>query len=172
MAVNCSVVPLGLTDILGFTGDTAMDCRVAAVTVRVVEPETAPEVALMDVCPTASADASPETLTVAFDGSDELHVTVAVRSWMLLSEKIPVAVNCRIVPFAMLGLCGVTSMDCSVAAVTDKSVEPEIAPRVAEMVVDPASRAEALPVASMVAMEVADESHVTDVVRSWVLLSE
>jgi hypothetical protein len=42
VAVNCCVLPLVID---GFAGVTAMETRVAAVTVRVVLPETAPEVA-------------------------------------------------------------------------------------------------------------------------------
>jgi hypothetical protein len=42
VAVNCCVLPL-TTD--GFTGVTAIDTSVAAVTVSVVLPETVPEVA-------------------------------------------------------------------------------------------------------------------------------
>ena len=42
VAVNCWVLPLAID---GFTGVTAIDASVAAVTVSVVLPETAPEVA-------------------------------------------------------------------------------------------------------------------------------
>ena len=42
VAVNCCVPPLAID---GFAGVTAMDTSVAAVTVSVVLPETAPEVA-------------------------------------------------------------------------------------------------------------------------------
>src|SRR6266849_9955361 len=39
--------------------------------------------------------------------SDELHLTVLVRSWVLPSLNVPVAVNCC-EPSATLGLAGVT----------------------------------------------------------------
>jgi hypothetical protein len=42
VAVNCCVLPLVID---GFTGVTAIDASVAAVTVSVVLPETVPEVA-------------------------------------------------------------------------------------------------------------------------------
>src|SRR6266851_8681541 len=54
VAVNCCVLPLAID---GFAGVTAMETSVAAVTVRVVLPETAPEVAgrVVDPLPTAVA---------------------------------------------------------------------------------------------------------------------
>lgn len=59
---------------------------------------------------------------------DELHVTVVVRSWVELSENIPVAVNCWEVPFAIVGLVGVIWIEASVAAVIVSVVDPEILP--------------------------------------------
>ncbi len=64
---------------------------------------------------------------------------------MLLSEKIPVAVNCSDVPTAIAGLVGVTEMDASVAAVTVRLVKPEILPKVAVMVVTPTADEETFP---------------------------
>jgi len=46
--------------------------------------------------------------------SDELHRTVLVRSWVLPSLNVPVAVNCCCEPSAMLGLAGETCMETSV----------------------------------------------------------
>ena len=60
-----------------------MDCRAAAVTVRVVEPEMAPSVALMFVRPTASAVAFPAAAMVAMEVAEEFQVTVVVRSFLL-----------------------------------------------------------------------------------------
>jgi hypothetical protein len=45
--------------------------------------------------------------------------------------------NCRVVPFAMLGLVGVTAMDTSVAGVTVRMVDPDVLPDVAVIVVFP-----------------------------------
>ena len=80
--MNCFVRPLA-TD--GFAGVTAIDCSVAAVTVRTVEPTTDPEVALIVLLPTASADANPAALIVAVAVVPEAHVTDAVRFCVLLS---------------------------------------------------------------------------------------
>jgi len=48
-----------------------------------------------------------------------------------LSEKVPVAVNCCVVPLAIEGLAGVTAIDTSVADVTVKIVEPMTPPETA-----------------------------------------
>jgi hypothetical protein len=41
-----------------------------------------------------------------------------------LSEKVPVAVNCSVLPFAIEGFAGVTATDTSVAEVTVRVVDP------------------------------------------------
>ena len=63
-------------------------------TVRVVFTEINPEVAVMVVVPAVRAVARPLLLTVATEVSDELQVTCVVISWVVPSEKVPVAVNC------------------------------------------------------------------------------
>ena len=83
MAVNCCVLPAA-TD--GFAGVTAMELRAGAVTAREVLPETAPSVAMMVVLPVATAVAKPEELMVAAALLVEDQVTLAVRSWVELSE--------------------------------------------------------------------------------------
>jgi hypothetical protein len=88
VAWNGTVVP---TTADGVAGVTAMEVSVAAVMVRVVLPDTLPEVAEMVVLPTATADARPEALMVAAVGVPEAHVTDPVMSFELLSEYVPVA---------------------------------------------------------------------------------
>jgi len=82
---------------LGLIGVTAIEDRVALVTVRVVIPETAPSVAVIVVEPTATDVASPlepaALLIVATDPAEELHVTTNVISCVVASEKVPVAIN-------------------------------------------------------------------------------
>lgn len=147
-------------------GVTAMDVTTA--TVSVVEPDTLPNVALMVVEPAATAAASPALLTVAKAGADELHVTNDVKSWVAAFDKVPVAMNCFVVPDAMVGVVGVTAIDARVATVS--VVEPDMLPEVALMVVGPAATAVASPLLLMVAKPAADELQVTDEVRScWVL---
>src|SRR2546428_456471 len=128
---------------LGFVGVTVIVDRVAFVTVSVVFPETSPSVAVIVVVPAATDVAKPceppALLIVATAVLDELQVTWVVRSCVVLSLKVPVAVNCRVVPFAMLGLVGVTVIVDRVAAVTVSVVLPETPPKVAVIVVVPAA---------------------------------
>ena len=80
--MNCWVKPFVID---GFAGVTAIDCSAAAVTVNVVEPLTAPEVALIVLVPAATPVASPALVMVALAGVPEAHVTEEVRFCVLLS---------------------------------------------------------------------------------------
>jgi hypothetical protein len=80
--VNCCVFP-AVT--VGFTGVTAMDTSVAAVTVSVVLPEIAPLVAEIVVPPAFNAEAKPAALIVAVVVLDDAHVTLAVMFCVELS---------------------------------------------------------------------------------------
>lgn len=93
-----------------------------ATTVSVVEPVTLPEVAEIVVEPALSAVARPVVLIVAVAVLLEAQVTLLVRFCVLLSENVPVAVNCCVPPAAIEGFAGVTAIDTSVAApiVSDK----------------------------------------------------
>jgi hypothetical protein len=171
VAVNCAVVPRAM---LGLVGVTWIEDSVAEVTVSVVLPETIPDVAVIVVEPSVAAVARPlETATVAIVGSNELHVTEAVRFWFVPSEKIPVAVNCLVVPRAMLGLVGVTWIEDSVAEVTVSVVVPDFVPTTAVIAVDPGATAVARPLeTATVAIVGSNELHVTEAVRSWLVPSE
>ena len=85
--MNCWSVP---STIEGFAGDTAIETSVAGVTVRVVEPETFPEVAVIVVVPTPTEVAFPfdpaALLIVTIDPAEELQITDVVISLVLLSE--------------------------------------------------------------------------------------
>jgi hypothetical protein len=83
VAVNGTVVP---TVAEGFTGVTAMDFSLAAVTVNVVLPEILPEVAEIVEPPTATAEARPDVLMVAAAGVADAQVTEPVMFFVLLSE--------------------------------------------------------------------------------------
>lgn len=83
VAVNCWCAP---TIMLGLTGVTAMETRVAGVTVSVVEPETPATVAAIVVVPGARVVASPTLLIVAKLVADEFQVAVVVRSFVVLFE--------------------------------------------------------------------------------------
>jgi hypothetical protein len=75
--------------------------------------------------------ANPPAVIVATVVVTELQVAVLVKFCVELSEKVPVAVNCSVAPFAIEGFAGVTAIDTSVAAVTVKVVDPVMAPEAA-----------------------------------------
>jgi hypothetical protein len=168
VAVNCCVFP-ATTD--GFTGVTAMDTSVAAVTVSVVLPTMLPLVAEIVLVPAFSADARPPLVIVPVVDVPEAHVTLPVRFCVELSLYVPVAVNCCVPPAVTVGFAGVTAMDTSVAAVTVSVVLPTIPPLVAEIELVPAFSADARPPLVIVAVAVVPEAHVTLPVRFCVELS-
>src|SRR5271167_5249790 len=138
-----------------------MDCSVAAVTVSKVEPLMDDDVAVIVEVPTPAPLARPAALIVAVEVVPELHVTVPVKFCVEPSLNVPVAVNCWVAPLVIEGFAGVTVMDCSVAAVTVRTVEPLIAPDVALIVEVPTPAPVASPAALIVAVEVVPELHVT-----------
>jgi hypothetical protein len=83
---------------LGFVGVTSIETSSKFVTVKSLVPETLPSVAVIVVVPVATELAAPSLpaalLIVAVSGLLELQVTAAVRSCVVLSENVPVAVNC------------------------------------------------------------------------------
>ena len=115
------------------------------------------------------------SLTVATVTFDDAQVTWVVMSCVELSENTPVAVNCRVNPFATMAAGGVTSIDTSVAAVTVNVVVPVTLPLVADTVVLPTPAAVTRPfepAALLTAATVlADDAQVTWPVRSRVELS-
>ena len=70
MAVNCTVDELA---IVGFVGETVIDCSVTDVTVRVVVPETPIWVAVIVVVPAATAVARPLIEMVAIDVFEDVQ---------------------------------------------------------------------------------------------------
>jgi hypothetical protein len=75
--VNCKVVPVA---IVAEGGSTAIETKVTEMTFRVVEPLTAPAVAVMVDVPIPTALARPRFEMVATDATDELHTMAAVTS--------------------------------------------------------------------------------------------
>lgn len=73
---------------------TAIDTRVAVVTARPVDPVT--EACFAEIvadCPEVIPFANPDALIVTAALFEEAQVTALVRSCVLLSEKVPVALN-------------------------------------------------------------------------------
>jgi hypothetical protein len=153
---------------------------VAAVTVRLVDPDTLPDVAVIVVEPDATDVADPlepaALLIVATPVLDELQVTDTVRFWVELSEYLPVAANCCLVPLPMLGFAGLIEMDTSVAGVTVRPADPDMLPDAAVTVVEPVATAATKPLEPAALLTVAtptlDELQVTAAVRFCVVLSE
>ena len=88
MAMNCCVAP---TATCGLAGVTAIDTRVALVTVKVAGPEIMlPSLAVTVVLPAAIEEANPlepgALLTVATPALEELQVTREVIPCVVVSE--------------------------------------------------------------------------------------
>jgi hypothetical protein len=149
VAVNCSVAPFTID---GFAGVTAIDTSVGAVTVtvRVVEPLIAPEVACILLVPAATPVANPPAVIVATPVVCEVQVTEPVKFCVELSEKVPVAVNCSVALFAIDGFAGVTAIETSVGAVTVSCVVPSTAPEAASILLVPVATPVANPPAVIV----------------------
>jgi hypothetical protein len=156
------VAPLAIE---GFAGVTAIDCNVAAVTVSKVEPLMDDDVAVIVEVPTPAPVARPAALIVAVEVVPEDQVTVDVRFCVVPSLNVPVAVNCCVAPLVIDGFAGVTAIDCSVAAVTVRVVDPLIPPDVALIVEVPTPAPVASPAALIVAVVVVPDDHVTVLVR-------
>ncbi len=122
-----------------------MELRVALFTVKVVVVVTAPTVARIVLLPTARLEARPLAVIVAAAVLLEVQEAEAVRSCVLLSEKVPVAVNCCVTPTGMEGLAGVMAMDTRVAEVTVMVVLLLLPPKLAVMVEEPRLAAVARP---------------------------
>ena len=98
---------------------------------------------------------------VAVDGVEEVQTTLDVMFCVEASLKVPVAVNCFVVPTAMLEFAGVTAIETSVAPVTVRDAVPLTDPDVAVMVAVPVPTPVTRPVELTLATEVEEELHVT-----------
>jgi hypothetical protein len=81
--------------------------------------------------PTDLEVASPAELTVATLGCELDQVTNPVTSWVVLSVKVPVAVNCAFWPNAIEEVAGVTRMEVNAALETVTAACACTAPTVA-----------------------------------------
>ena len=125
VAVNACEVPKAIE---GLAGAVAIETKAAAVTVSVVVPLIVPDVAVIAAAPVATLVARPcvprSLLMLAVAGVSEVQPTVWVRSCVLPSVKVPVAVNCWVTPSGMTGMAGVSAIDTNTAGVTSKVAEP------------------------------------------------
>ncbi len=139
------------------------------------EPLIEPEVAVMVVVPVALLVARPvvgaESLMVATLSAEEVQCAEAVRSCVVPSLRVPVAVNCCVVPNAIDGLAGETEIETRLAKLTVSVVEPATVPEVAVTSAVPVARLVASPVALTVATPVFEDVQVAEPVRSLVVPS-
>jgi hypothetical protein len=135
VAVNCCEIPNAT---VGLVGVTAMETNAGAEMVSVVVALTLPDVAVIVTVPCVLLVASPDALMLAEPvPAVVVHVTVAVKFWVELSLYVPVAVNCCVLPRAILGVFGVTAIDTNAAAETVSVVLPVTLPDVAVIVTVP-----------------------------------
>src|SRR5712692_9247171 len=114
-------------------------------TVRTVELLAAPELAKMFARPNPAAVARPPGPTTATPDASEDQIADPVRSCVLPSVYVPVAVNCCEVPSEIAGFCGVSAIETRVAAVTVRLPEPLTDPDAAVIVTAPEARVLARP---------------------------
>ena len=174
VAVNCCNVPSGTE---GDAGVTAIEVAVAFVTVTVALEKTPPEVAVMAVLPAATPKASPGapfTLIPATARFPELHCTAPVMFCVLPSLKVPMAVNCVVVPCAIDIVKGVIAIDCTIALVAVTLALDEMLPEAAVTVAAPSAIAIASPDVEFALITTAEglaDVHCTEAVISFVLPS-
>lgn len=147
-----------------------IDCSVAAVTDRAILFEVIPFwVAVTLVEPIPIPVARPVALMLATVALELAQMAAFVRSWLLPSLKVPVALNCALVPLAIEEFVALIAIDCNVAAVTvSVTVLDVIPPCEAVMVVDPAPTPLAKPLALTITTDAFEELQLTELVIFWV----
>lgn len=167
VAVNCLLVP---TSMVEFAGVTAIDTRLAPLTVSEVVPLRPPEAAVIVVVPVPVLLAKPVEFTVATAPVLDVHVTDD-NACVLPSSKLPVALNSTAVPNAIVGSDGLIVMEIRWAETTVRTLVSVTEPTLAVIVVEPAASVAASPVPSTLATDGSDELHVTPLLRSELLPS-
>lgn len=125
VAVNCTVVPMGIVVLVGVV---AIDTSKAGVTVSVADDEgTESIVAVIVVVPMSTAVARPfepgVSLTVATAVVDVAQVANDVTSCMLQPPvNVPMAVNCCVIPLGIDVLVG----DVTIDATADEESDAEL----------------------------------------------
>jgi len=172
VAVKETIVPEAM---LPFAGLIEIDLRSLAFTVRDVLSEVDSNVATMLVVPRFLAVTRPLTVMVAIELDWELQLTTSVTSCDVPSEKVAVAVNCRLTSSGRLAFVGAMAKEVAVAEVMVRVAVPEIDPEVALMVTLPAETPCSNPLVGevllIVATETFEELQFTLAVMFCVLLS-
>ncbi len=133
------------------SADAVMSCetRVALVTVTAAVPLIPPELAVTVMLPAAMPVARPDEFTVSKFCAEEDHATEG-SNWVLPSSKMPVALNCTVVPMARVAVAGVNESDCKCASTTVKLEVSVKLPTVAVIVVVPGPTVVAKPVPALI----------------------
>ena len=122
--------------------------------------------------PIETAVSNPVPLIVATVAFEEVQMTELLRSCVLLSVNVPVAVSCSVKPMISELLGAVTVIDCRAAAVTVSTKVFEVTPLLtAVMLVEPIPVPVARPVLLTVAAAVLEEVQIAELVSNWVLPS-
>jgi hypothetical protein len=167
VAIMACVVP-NAND--GFAGVTAIDTSTGCPTLSAAVPTIDPQLALTVVVPTPVPVANPVPATLATPLADELQLTPPVTFCVLPSLYVPVAVNCSVVPFAIVALAGVTDSDTKTAGVTVRMAEPLTEPDLAAMLAAPGPTQVANPeLLFTVATALAEDAHLAVLVRFCVV---
>jgi hypothetical protein len=172
VAVNCCVVPRAIA---GLCGLIAIETSAAGFTTSVADPLTEPELMPIVVVPVPTEVANPAVpvllLMVATVAAVELQWPVWVRSCMLPSVYVPVAVNCCVVPKGIVAVGGLIAIETSAAAVTVSTVELLTEPEAAVMVAVPCATPVANPVLLIVAVPGVSDDQAAVLVRYCMLPS-
>jgi hypothetical protein len=163
VATKVFVRPIGVEAVAGVT---AIELNVAAVTVKVAEPDLPPDVAVIVATPTDTPVAMPGDTTVATGRLLEVHAAILLRSTVVPSVNVPVATNRCVRPIGIEAVNGVTVIELNVAFVTVKVPESDFPPKLAVMTDAPAATAVERPdalltVATLVVPDVQMEDAVT-----------
>src|SRR6266568_6668078 len=133
----------------------------AVVTVSVADPLTAPYEAVIVVTPSLTPVATPVSLMKAKLATEEFQDTCNVRSWVVLSVKTPVAVNCTFPLIPTTVVAGVTTIAVRAAGVTVRVAESVREPYATVIVDCPGAIPVACPFASIEAVAAEDEVQVS-----------
>jgi len=102
---SATLVPDGVTDICESETAVTVTVDVPVIPLNVAEIVTG---AALELTAVTSPFVPTALLTEAIEASVDAHVTDAVISTFVLSEYIPTAVNCWVLPFERLAVSGVT----------------------------------------------------------------
>ena len=117
---------------------------------------------MMVVLPVATLVAWPLLLIAAAAGFEDVQTTEEETSCELLSLKVPLAVNCLVVPTAMLEFTGATEIETKLAPVTVSDAVALTDPDAAVIETVPVPTPVASPVLSIEAMDVDEDDQVTE----------